>query len=445
MSTIGSLAVNVVANTEKFSKGMKSARKDVTLLGATVNKTKSILTGFAVSLTAGFTVRGLKNTADEMDKIGHAANRLGVTTEALSGLGYAAEISESSVDGLVKGLTFLEKNLGSGKADSSLARLGLDVASLKAMSADQAFLQIAMAMEKLPTAADKTSVAMALFGKSGADLMPFLSEGPAKIAELTAEAAKLGLVFGDSAASGVDAMNDSLTRAMGAVKGLGRELVTSLGPAVESTANGLTDMIVADRRAIFGTEKGPRQDAANKHIANLSDKNFMDFTKANPLGELDEFLANAVRARVDTMTEKANKFGGDPAFSGLFASGMGLMQMFEKDQAERAASQSEWADLGGTDQAHIGGLLSQLGVAGNVVDEPISKALRQSQQVQTNGALEQGTAAAFSQANRSSQAGKMMDISQKTLKQNEAQTKALQSIDKNLKTTQAPMEVVNIA
>jgi hypothetical protein len=270
-----------------------------------------------------------------------------------------------------------------------------------------------------------------------------LNEGPAKIAELTAEAAKLGLVFGNDAANGVDAMNDSLTRAMAAIKGAGRELVTTLGPGIEKVANGFTEMVVvADRRFLMGTEKGPRQEAANKHIANLSDQNFMDFTKANPLGELDEFLAKAVRDRVDKMVEQQNHFGGDAGFGGLLAPGMNLaMQQFQADAATFMATKGE----GMTDpaeEARISAFVNELGIAGNAPN--IKKLKRADNHVQTNGALEYGTAAAFSQSRKSDQAGKMLDVSQKQLKQNEMQTKALQNIDKNLKASQ-PIEVVNLA
>lgn len=439
MSNIGTLAVSVVANTLGYSKGMKRARLENTLFGQSANRLKGIMAGLATTLSAGLVVRGLKGAADEMDKIGHAAKRLDMTSEALSGLGYAAEISESSIDGLVKGLTFLEKNLGSGKAADPLKILGLSVDELKRKGAGDALIDISRAMSKLPDAATKTSVAMKLFGKGGAELMPLLAEGPEKIRELEAEAAKLGLTFSDETAAGIDAVNDSLTTMLGSLKGFGRETLAELGPVLRMHADLAAEVLVANRRYLFGTELGPRQEAANKHIASMDDEQFLDFTRANPLGRMDRFLSHATRARVDKMVEQSKNFsGGGFGLMGLNMS-MGMNSLMAMSQNFGSLLDARNADP--AEMHRISNMVDALDIAGNAPE--IAKR-RKMDQVQGNSALEFGSAGAFSQAARSQQASQMNEVTKQMLKEDQQQTKALLRIDKNL-ANDIPDPIVNIA
>ena len=58
--------------------------------------------------------------------------------------------------------------------------------------------------------AGKTALAIKLFGKSGADLIPLLNQGRAGIKELTDEAAKLGIVISTETAAKAEQFNDTL-------------------------------------------------------------------------------------------------------------------------------------------------------------------------------------------------------------------------------------------
>ncbi len=55
------------------------------------------------------------------------------------------------------------------------------------------FADVAEALSRMPEGAEKTALAIAVFGRSGANLMPFLNSGRDGLAEMGAEAERLGL------------------------------------------------------------------------------------------------------------------------------------------------------------------------------------------------------------------------------------------------------------
>lgn len=58
---------------------------------------------------------------------------------------------------------------------------------------------------------ERTARAMEIFGRTGTELIPFLSQGASGIQELTEEARRLGLVWSEEEARAADAFKDSLT------------------------------------------------------------------------------------------------------------------------------------------------------------------------------------------------------------------------------------------
>lgn len=69
----------------------------------------------------------------------------------------------------------------------------------------------------MPDGADKSALAMKVFGKSGMELIPLLNEGSDGITKLTDRARELGLVFDEQAGRNADAFNDGLDELKGAV------------------------------------------------------------------------------------------------------------------------------------------------------------------------------------------------------------------------------------
>lgn len=92
-----------------------------------------------------------------------------------------------------------------GKSAATFGALGIAVkgANGKVRSTKDLLLDTAKAFEKMPDGADKTAYAMKLFGKSGADLLPFLNKGKKGVKELFDQSKALGTTMSDKDLQGV--------------------------------------------------------------------------------------------------------------------------------------------------------------------------------------------------------------------------------------------------
>ncbi|MER9840146.1 hypothetical protein NKJ59_02650 [Mesorhizobium australicum] len=102
----------------------------------------------------------------------------------------------------------------------------------------------------------KSALAIELFGKSGAGMLPFLDQGKQGLRELGAEAEKLGIIFSPQQFELGDVLGDSLDKVGIAIKAIKAQLGLLFAPIVLAGAEGLRDIIVQNKDAIlaFGAE-----------------------------------------------------------------------------------------------------------------------------------------------------------------------------------------------
>jgi hypothetical protein len=221
--------------------------KDETLQA--FNKVRSGLLGIG-SLAASIGVVGfaasIKSAADFADEIGKAAQKVGVTTEALSALKYAADLSDVSFESLQTGLKKLSVNMltaaqGGKEAQEAFKLVGINVkdsaGNLK--GADAVLAELADKFQSLPDGAQKTALAVKLLGKSGADLIPLLNGGSQALAAMAAEAEKFGLVVTADSARAAEQFNDNITRLEGSLQGLKLAISKDLLPGLAQISDAM--------------------------------------------------------------------------------------------------------------------------------------------------------------------------------------------------------------
>ena len=91
---------------------------------------------------------------------------------------------------------------------------------------------IAAKFQTMPDGAEKTALAMQLFGRSGARMIPMLNDGAEGLAAMREEARGLGLVMGEDAQKASEEINDNLERLTFISKGLWRGAIAPLLPAI---------------------------------------------------------------------------------------------------------------------------------------------------------------------------------------------------------------------
>lgn len=192
-----------------------------------------------------------KNAIDTADGLNDMSQRTGVAVESLSRFGQAAADSGSSIEGVAKGMGQLAKRITDPSSAASQALAGIGVATTdaqgKVRDLDAVMLDISDKFAKMPDGAEKSALAMQLFGKSGVELIPMLNEGRAALEQYQAT------ISGDMAAS-ADQFNDALNAIGRSLSGPFNEAVTALLPAITAIANGLASVIQA-----FSNLPGPVQ------------------------------------------------------------------------------------------------------------------------------------------------------------------------------------------
>lgn len=179
------------------------------------------------------------------DHVAKAAARLGVTTEALSELRYATERSGGTAEDLEKSLramsrTVIEAARGALDARRELQRLGLTVHDLSGLSPDQQLELIGDRLAKIRNPAQRATIALGIFGKSGAKLLPLLAAGSQGIRALRNEARELGLSIATDDAQAAGAFVDALSNLWGSLKRVAFLVGASLAPALQRAAQGIT-------------------------------------------------------------------------------------------------------------------------------------------------------------------------------------------------------------
>jgi hypothetical protein len=121
---------------------------------------------------------GAIQSADQLDEL---AQQSGMTVEGLSGINSVARVSGTALETVAAASNKLSLALAKTDEDSAgtaqaIKALGLNFDEFVKQAPEQRLSTVAQAMAEFEDGAGKTAVAMALFGKSGAELLPLLND-----------------------------------------------------------------------------------------------------------------------------------------------------------------------------------------------------------------------------------------------------------------------------
>ena len=182
-------------------------------------------------------------SARELDEAGKTARRLGMSMTSFQNLGQVAEEAGVSIGQMGTLLTFMTRNLGnlangSATAQTAFGRLGLTLAQLQGLAPEQQFELISQRIMALPTAAERTTAAMAIFGRQGAMAMGLIADASTgAVSEVAKLREQLGLNLTDTQVKGIELMNDAVGRMSLVFQGFINQFVAGLAPAITTVAN----------------------------------------------------------------------------------------------------------------------------------------------------------------------------------------------------------------
>jgi hypothetical protein len=233
MAQVSGIEVAFKANTDDLDKGIARAGSKI----QSFSKLAAVgLAGLATAAAAGGVAIGAltKQAINFADTIGKTAQKIGMTSESLSRLEYAAKLSDVSLGQLQVGLGQLSKNMQAG--NEAFTALGISVTDAQGnlRGTEEVLLDVAERFAGMEDGAGKTALAMAMFGRSGADLIPMLNAGRDGIGQMTDEARRFGLEISTQTSKAAEGFNDNLTRLGSIMSGLSNTIAAKSAPAMKA-------------------------------------------------------------------------------------------------------------------------------------------------------------------------------------------------------------------
>ena len=265
MATLSELFVVLKADTTDFQQKMSAVNStlgsvDKTVKNSTANIAKASkemgLSLLAMSAAVlGPVIAGAKAFADLGKQLVETSAKTGIGVESLSEYKYMAEMTGSSLEAFTNDIKLMQKNLvaaeaGTGTASNALKMLGLNIKDLMMLSPDKQFDTIAAAIASVQDPAQRTALALDIFGRSATDLLPLFAEGAAGMEELKQKAHELGLVMTDETATKAEELYDSLANLKDAAEGLKLAIGEGVAPLIKEFADDLTTAAESVRRFI---------------------------------------------------------------------------------------------------------------------------------------------------------------------------------------------------
>lgn len=224
-----SQAKPALEQTEKGIKGVTDeAQKNDEVLNQIGVTAKNVALGLASIFTVDKVIafaREITQFASDMDD---ASAKTGIGVEQLQALNYAAVGAGVSVDQITTAIVQLSKRLigGEDSAVQAVEALGLSVKDLIQLDPADAFLTIAERVAAIDNPMKQAALSMALFGRSGADLLPAMKED---LRGLMEQARSTGSVMDKDLIAKADAFDDAWTRGEITMKAWGARLFELIG------------------------------------------------------------------------------------------------------------------------------------------------------------------------------------------------------------------------
>lgn len=249
MATAGSIVIDLLMKTGAFETDSKRAEKRLKELQKTAKQFGAAVGTAVVAAGAALTTVTLQaiTFADQIDEM---SQRIGVSTEQLSGWAYAAKLSGTSFESLTNALPKLAKNMAAAQEDGSrlgelFKTLGVDTldAAGNLRSVEDVLPELADRFKALDNETLEAALAMELFGRSGAELLEFLNKGAGGIKDLTDRAAELGIVIGTETAASAAEFKDKLEDLKAVAMALGLQVAEQLLPRMIDLVDTFSDFV----------------------------------------------------------------------------------------------------------------------------------------------------------------------------------------------------------
>lgn len=272
----------------KINASLDSIRSRAAAVGASLKR-------MAGALVAAFAVREIANfvqsVIDADAKLGDMSKKVGVSTETLSALGQVARRNGTDIDAMQGAFVRLAKAAtdSSSTGAKALQAMGIPLKQFLALKPADQFDLVAQKFAGYEDGARKAALATALFGKSGADLIPTLDQvGQQGVQALTDAAIANGTAVGGNAVEAAQKFQSALQTLKDKLAGAANQGLAQFTPQIEQLSNLLNNpdfqkslSLVAEGIAAIGHSAISELAALNSFIG--AARQILDFKLGGPI------------------------------------------------------------------------------------------------------------------------------------------------------------------
>lgn len=217
-------------------------------------KVGNALKGMGAALVAALGVGSIaafahmvQGTINATGAFNDLAIKTGASAAALMAFKSIGTTTETSAESIAAAMNKLSVNMSKAEAGgngtaAALKALGINFKTFKALNPEDQMLAVAKAMGQFDDGAGKSAAAVALFGKKGADLLPFLKDLEDQADDVTANLTEQTKALKANQAAMADAYGDNLTEIRRNADGWKKELSLGLLPAFYEATEAIKKM-----------------------------------------------------------------------------------------------------------------------------------------------------------------------------------------------------------
>lgn len=250
-TVVSELLVKIGADIAGLKKDMDDAKDAVEAgsgnLSRVANLAKNALVGLAGAISVGAFSKMINEVANATGALNDLSTKTGASAAALERFRLLGATSDTDIGAITGAMNKLSKSMADagrdgGKVGGAIKALGLDFTTFKNLKPEDQMIAVATAMNNFEDGAGKSAVAMALYGKSGADILPFLKDVADNAGNITSELTEQQVELVKTRAALADAYGDNLTIINQNTNVWKRDLTNGLLPVMAEVTGALAAM-----------------------------------------------------------------------------------------------------------------------------------------------------------------------------------------------------------
>ena len=291
--------------------GMDAVSSSMQTMETAAGYAKTALVAFAgvasISAFKGMVQGSIEASAGLHDM----AIQTGASVAALTAFRAVAATTSTSIEGVAGAMNRMAKGMAVANEDSkgigqAIKALGVNFDNLRQMKPEDQMLAVAKAMDGFQDGAGKAAVAMALYGKEGAKMLPFMKDLADSSEEVSKKLTEQQIAAKAAQAAMADDYTDNLTKIQKASEAWKKDVSMAMLPALYE----LTQAFIDVNKGAGGIKKGISDLSADGSITAWSRNAIFGVTYVmdgfEALKVVIQSVGKAVGANIAIMVENAS-------------------------------------------------------------------------------------------------------------------------------------------